>query len=326
MANKTNKRKKSKKSNNLGKLPVWDLSDLYKSTKDKKIRSDLNFVKKAYKKFEKKYEDKIKKLNGNNLFKAILELEKISEKGSRIISFAQLLHCENITNEENKIFFQNIDEKITEYKSSAVFFDLEINAIKEKKLQKILKNRKLKKFQTWIKHLRLFKPYQLSKELEKLLLDKDITSNNAWIGLFDDTIASLRFSYRKKELSSSEILNLLSERNASKRKDAAKSIGKVLGQNVKLFTTITNTLAKDKSIDDKWRKYPNPVKAMNLSNDVEDKVIETLSKTVTSSYSKLSHRYYAMKAKWFGVKRLKYWDRNAPLPFQSKKNYYYVRK
>lgn len=114
-------------------------------------------------------------------------------------------------------------------------------------------------------------------------------------------------------------MNLLSERNASKRKDAAKSIGKVLEQNVKLFATITNTLAKDKSIDDKWRKYPNPVKAMNLSNDVEDKVIETLSKTVTSSYSKLSHRYYSMKAKWFGVRRLKYWDRNAPLPFQSKK-------
>ena len=321
MANKTNKRTKSKKSNNLGKLPVWDLSDLYKSTKDKKITSDLNFVKKAYKKFEKKYEDKIKKLNGNNLLKAILELEEISEKGSRIISFAQLLHHENIENENNKIFFQNIDEKITEYESSAVFFNLEINAIKEKQLQKFFKNKKLKKFQTWIKHLRMFKPYQLSKELEKLLLEKDITSNDAWIRLFDDTIASLRFPYRKKKLSSAEILNLLSERNASKRKDAAKSIGKVLEQNVKLFATITNTLAKDKSIDDKWRKYPNPVKAMNLSNDVEDKVIETLSKTVTSSYSKLSHRYYSMKAKWFGVRRLKYWDRNAPLPFQSKKTF-----
>ena len=175
MANKTNKRTKSKKSNNLGKLPVWDLSDLYKSTKDKKITSDLNFVKKSYKKFEKKYEDKIKKLNGNSLLKAILELEKISEKGSRIISFAQLLHHENIENEKNKIFFQNIDEKITEYASSAVFFGLEINAIKEKQLQKILKNKKLKKYQTWIKHLRMFKPYQLSKELEKLLLEKYIT-------------------------------------------------------------------------------------------------------------------------------------------------------
>ena len=200
MANKTNKRTKSKKSNNLGKLPVWDLSDLYKSTKDKKITSDLNFVKKAYKKFEKKYEDKIKKLNGNNLLKAILELEEISEKGSRIISFAQLLHHENIENENNKIFFQNIDEKITEYESSAVFFNLEINAIKEKQLQKFFKNKKLKKFQTWIKHLRMFKPYQLSKELEKLLLEKDITSNDAWIRLFDDTIASLRFPYRKKKI------------------------------------------------------------------------------------------------------------------------------
>ena len=137
MANKTNKRIKSKKSNNLGKLPVWDLSDFYKSIKDKKITSDLNFVKKAYKKFEKKYEGKIKKLNGESLLKAILELEKISEKGSRIISFAQLLHSENIENEKNKIFFQNIDEKITEYESSAVFFGLEINTIERKTITKI---------------------------------------------------------------------------------------------------------------------------------------------------------------------------------------------
>ena len=321
MTTKTNKRLKQNQSNNLGKLPIWDLGDLYNSSKDNKITSDLNFIKTAYKKFEKKYEGKIKKLNAESLFKAILELEKISEKGSRIISFAHLLHSEDLENEKNKIFFQNIDEKITEYASSAVFFGLEINAIKENQLQKILKNKKLKKFQTWIKHLRTFKPYQLSKELEKLLLDKDITSSDAWVGLFDDTIASLRFPFRKKKLSSAEILNLLSEKNPSKRKEAAKSLGKVLGQNVKLFATITNTLAKDKSIDDKWRQYPNPVKAMNLSNDVEDKVIETLSKTVTSSYSKLSHRYYAMKAKWFGVKRLKYWDRNAPLPFQSNKTF-----
>ena len=319
MTTKTNNNLQSKNLNKLGKLPIWNLNDLYKSNKEKQISSDLNFIEKVAKKFEKKYEGRIKYLNAESLFKAIYELEKISEKVSRIMSYAQLLHSENIENEKNKIFFQNIDEKITKYSSSLVFFSLELNDIKEQHLQKILKNKKIKKFETWIKNERMFKPHQLNKELEKLLLDKDITSSDAWARLFDDTIASLRFPFRKKKLSSAEILDLLSEKNSSKRKEAAKSFGKVLGQNVKLFATITNTLAKDKSIDDKWRKYPNSVRERNLSNVVEDEVVETLCKSVTSSYSKLSHRYYSMKAKWSGVKRLKYWDRNAPLPFQSNK-------
>ena len=321
MTTKTNSNMRSKNINNLGKLPVWNLKDLYDSTKGKKISSDLNFIVKAAKKFEKKYEGKIKNLNSDKLLKAIIELEKIDEKIDRVMSYAHLLNAENIENEKNKIFFQQMQEKITKYSSSLIFFSLELNNIENKKLKKLLKNKKLKKFETWIANARTFKPHQLNKKLEKLLQDKSITSTNAWIRLFDEIIASLNFPFKKQKLSSAEILNLLSDNNPLIRREAAKSIGTVLGQNVKIFATITNTLAKDKSINDEWRKYPNPIRSRNLSNVVEDEVVEALSHAVTSAYSNLSHRYYAMKAKWFGVKSLKYWDRNAPLPFQSNKQF-----
>ena len=151
--------------------------------------------------------------------------------------------------------------------------------------------------------------------------DKSITSSNAWIRLFDETIASLRFPFKKESLTSAEIFNFLSDSKSSNRKLAAKSVGKVLEANVNIFATITNTLAKDKSINDKWRNFPNPVRSRNLSNVVEDNVVEALSNSVADSYKNTSHRYYKIKAKWFGHKKLKYWDRNAPLPFQSRKNY-----
>ena len=321
MTTKTNNNLKYKKLNNLGKLPVWSLFDLYDSTHGSQISLDLNFIEKATKKFGKKYEGKIKSLNSINLYKAIIELEEIDEKMSRIMSYAHLLYSENIEDEKNKIFFQQMQEKITRYSSSLIFFNLEINNIKKINLQKLLRNKKLKKFATWINNTRKYKPHQLDKKLEKLLSDKSITSNSAWIRLFDETIASLNFPFRKKKLSSTEILNFLSDNDYLKRKEAAKSFGNVLGQHIKVFATITNTLVKDKSINDEWRKYPNPVRSRNLANVVEDDVVEALSKSVTSSYSNLSYRYYALKAKWFGVKSLKYWERNAPLPFQSKKKY-----
>ena len=189
MTTKTNKRLQQNQSNNLGKLPIWDLGDLYNSSKDNKIKSDLNFIKITSKKFEKKYEGKIRNLNSEKLHKAIIELEKIDEKIDRVMSYAHLLYAENVVNEKNKIFFQQMQETITKYSSSLIFFSLELNNIENKKLKKILKNKKLKKFDTWIANIRTFKPHQLDKKLEKLLQDKNITSTNAWIRLFDEIIA-----------------------------------------------------------------------------------------------------------------------------------------
>ena len=316
---KKNKQSNQKVLNN--KLPVWNLEDLYPSINSRKIAKDLNLIEKLSKLFSKKYEGKVSKLSSIKLFKAIEEIEKIDEFMDKILSYAHLLVSENIANEENKIFFQQMQEKITKFSSILIFFTLELNQISDKKINIFFKDKKLIKYKTWIINRRSFKPYQLDKRLEKLLQDKSLTSSSAWIRLFDDTIAALRFPFKNKFLSSAEILNLLSDNKSSIRKAAAKSVGKTLGKNINLFATITNTLAKDKAINDEWRKLPNPVSARNLSNVVEDKVVDALSNTVSDSYHRLSHRYYAMKAKWFGLKKLKYWDRNAPLPFQSKKQY-----
>jgi oligoendopeptidase F len=320
-----NKYIKTQSSNS---LPVWNLTDLYPSISSKKINIDLNYIAKSSKFFAKKYEGKIPKLNSKALINAILDLEKIDEKMDKILSYAHLLIAENSDHEKNKIFFQQMQEKITNYSSLLIFFTLELNQIDEKKLNIFLRDKKLIEYKTWIQNRRSFKPYQLDKNLEKLLQDKSITSSSAWIRLFDETIAALRFPFKNKNLTSAEILNYLSDNKSDVRKTAAKSVGKILGKNVKIFSTITNTLAKDKSINDDWRKLPNPVSARNLSNVVEDDVVEALVNTVKSSYKKLSHRYYKLKANWFGKKSLKYWDRNAPLPFKSKKNYNwdYARK
>jgi oligoendopeptidase F len=43
-------------------------------------------------------------------------------------------------------------------------------------------------------------------------------------------------------------------------------------------------------------------------------VVQALRDAVVAAYPKLSHRYYALKAKWLGLDKLQVWDRNAPLP------------
>ena len=307
--------------NTLGKLPVWNLKDLYESPKAKNLNNDLNQLRRITKKFEKKYTYKIIKLSPSQLLKAIIELENIDIKIDKIMSYAHLLVAEDGNNEKNKIFYQQMQEQITNIASSIVFFSLELNEVSNAKLNKIYADKKLEPYKNWIKNIRKFKPYQLDVKTEKLLQEKSITSRSAWVRLFDDTIASLKFPFKGKNLSSAEIFNFLSDKKESNRKKSAEVVSGVLKDNISLFTSITNNLAKDKSINDKWRGLPSPVSSRNLSNVVEDEVVEALTETIKENYPKIAHRYYKIKAKWFKKKSLMYWDRNAPLPFQSQSIY-----
>ena len=311
------KRVNLRKTGQLGTLPSWNLRDFYESPNSDKIKSDFKEINIKSNNFEKKYKNNVGKLKSKELLKAICDLEKIEEKINKVMSYAYLLFAENIDHNENKIFFQSTKEKITKFSSSIIFFNLELNLIDEKKLLKHLKNSKLRKYKNWIEVSRSFKPHQLNNDLEKFMRDKNITSSSSWSRLFDETIASLRFPFHNKLLTSTEIFNYMSDLDPKKRKESAQSIGNILKKNINLFTSISNNLVKDKMINDEWRKLPNPVRSRNLSNVVEDKVVNALSSSVQNYYSKLSHRYYSLKAKWFGKKQLMYWDRNAPLPFQS---------
>ena len=173
------------------------------------------------------------------------------------------------------------------------------------------------RFFVWLKNLRKFKNYQKKEEIEKILLDKNLTSSNSWIRLFDQTMAGIKFSFKNKNLNESEILNLLSSSNSSTRKLAAKSFSSGLKSNINIFSIITNTLSKDLDIDREIRGFRFSESFRHLNNQVEKKDVDCLTETVIENYKTLSHRYYRYKAKKFKVSKLEYWDRNAPYPNQK---------
>ncbi|MBG76925.1 MAG: oligoendopeptidase F [Pelagibacteraceae bacterium] len=314
-------KKKIKKSSNYNKLPIWDLKDFYIDINDNQIFKDINDIKNKSKNFQKKYEGNVKNLSSKKLLTAIVQLEKIDEKKAKILSYAYLLYAANIEDKKNKIFLQKIQEKITTLNSLIIFFNLELNLIPINKINKHLNSKILKKYKNWIKISLSYKSHQLEKNLERLIQEKKITSSFSWSRLFDETIANLRFNFEKKELSFTEISKYLTDKNHIKRKNASLVIGEVLKKNINIFTTISNVLAKDKDIDDKWRNFKEPISSRNLSNVVEDRVIDALTFSVKKYYPKISHRYYSLKARWFNKKQIIYWDRNAPLPFQQNKKY-----
>ncbi|WP_334127753.1 M3 family oligoendopeptidase [Sneathiella sp.] len=298
----------------LADLPEWDLSDLYPSRTSPELQEDLARVAEDAKAFAAQYKGRLVELDGQGLYLAISKYEEIGEIEGRIMSYAYLVYAGNMADPEIGKFFQSMQEKISAVGTDLLFFTLELNRIEEDRLQEMYAGTSLRKYEPWLKNVRALKPYQLSDEVEKLLHEKDIAGRSAWVRLFDETIAGLEFDVDGEKMASQQVLHLLSNPNGEIRKKAAKSLGQVFGENVRLFSLITNTLAKDKAIEDEWRGASEPAAMRHLSNQVEPEVVDALAKAVQDAYPSLSHRYYALKAKWMGQEKLDYWDRNAPLP------------
>ena len=313
------KRAKPKQQTDLGSLPEWNLADLYAGLEAPEIQSDLDRADADSRSFETDYKGKLAELagaadGGKRLAEAVRRYEVIEDLMGRLISYAGLVYASDTTDPVNAKFYGDVQERITAASLHLLFFTLELNRIDDAVLDGAMADPALGHYRPWLEDVRKEKPYQLEDRVEELFHEKSVTGYSAWNRLYDETIASLRFTVEGQPLAIEPTLSMLQDTNARKRKAAADALAKTFKENLRLFSLITNTLAKDKDISDRWRGFHDVADARHLSNRVEPEVVDALVDAVRAAYPRLSHRYYALKARWFGKKTLPHWDRNAPLP------------
>lgn len=312
--NKMNKEK-------LQNLPRWDLSDLYESLDDERIELDIDELKNMISKFQK-YKEKINSLNGKELYEALITYENIQELMAKLASYSYLKYSEDTSLDDNVKFYQRIKEELNNLYTDTLFFPLELNKISDARLQQLFKQSKsLSVYKQVIEDIRVEKPHQLNEDLEKLFLDKSLTSNESWVRLYDELMNNIQYEYNGQKYNQAQFLTLMNGKDEKVRAETSKIFGETLAKNGKIITLITNTLAKDKEISDRWRKFKTPISSRNLSNLIEDDVVDSLRETVKKNYANTAHRYYKWKAKELGKAKLDYYDRNAPLPYDDDKIY-----
>ncbi|MGE3869076.1 MAG: M3 family oligoendopeptidase, partial [Pseudorhodoplanes sp.] len=302
-----------------GALPEWNLTDLYAAIDDPRIKADLDRAEADCIAFEKEFKGRLIAIaagpsGGATLGAAVRRYEAIEDLLGRVISYAGLVYAGDTTDPRIAKFYGDVQERLTAISLHLLFFTLELNQIDDKALIEALDDPIFGHYRPWVEDVRKEKPYQLEDRIEQLFHEKSVTGYSAFNRLFDETIAALRFTVNGKKLALEPTLNFMQDPDGKKRKAAAEALAKTFGENLRLFALITNTLAKDKEISDRWRGFQDVADARHLSNRVEREVVDALVSAVRASYSKLSHRYYRLKAHWFGRKALPHWDRNAPLP------------
>ncbi len=307
------------KETGIGAPPTWNLGDLYSGMDCPEFAADLARIETECASFAQAYRDKIVEIGaapdaGARLCEAVRRYEAIDDLIGRAMSYAVLLRAENVADPARAKFFGDASERVTNASTELLFFQLDLNRIDDSAMERAMAAPPLSHYRPWLRDIRAEKPHQLEDRVERLFHEKYATGQGAWNRLFDETMASLRFKVGDEELPLEPTLNLFQDASEDRRKQASDAIATTLKANLRTFALISNTLAKDKEISDRWRGFKDVADARHLSNRVEPSLVDALVEAVRGAYPRLSHRYYKLKAKWFGKDVLNHWDRNAPLP------------
>ena len=310
----------------LDTLPEWNLADLYAGREDPKIEADLAAAKAA--------NDELVKLKGR--FTALRtdprHLGEVLDHGIGLYekatnglwgvgAYAALSASVARDDPAWAKFEADLRARSSQIAADSLFFTLELNQLEDSEIEMAFKaHPPAARWRPWMRRVRLSRPHELTADLERLLIDRGPAVAN-WTRLFDETLARLTAKVGRENLTLSEALNRLSDPDGARRKQAAQGLAKALEERTPVLALSMNTLAFEKQVEDRWRKYPDPAASRHLANEVDADAVQALEAAVVEAYPSVSHRYYALKAKVMGRKTLDYWDRNAPLDTAAPRTY-----
>ncbi len=298
--------------------PLWDLSDLYSSREDAQIASDVADGKAVVAELGGLQGRLVEAradaaLLGERLDRAITLYEQASEILGGLGAYAFLAASTARDDAAANGFEADIREQLTAVSTPTVWLTLEINQLDEAEIEAALAaNAGAAKWTPWLRRVRAMKPHELSEQLETFLAEHGPIAAQ-WPRLFDETLAALRVNAGKDSLTLSEALNRLSDPKAAQRKAAADGLSVALGERASTLSLVLNTVAADKALEDRWRGFKRPADGRHLGNEVDGEAVDAMAEAVAAAYPRLSHRYYALKARAMGMTTLNQWDRNAPL-------------
>jgi oligoendopeptidase F len=298
-------------------LPRWRLDDLYAGPDAPEFAADLAEAQVAAQAFRTAHEGAVRDLSGAELGRAVTAYARIRDLAQRLPSFAYLRYAGDTLDPEIQRFYQDTAERITAVERELLFFTLELVRLDDA----VLADPALAGCRPWLAQLRRFRPHRLSDEVEAMFMEKSVGDRLAWSRLYEETRAAWRLPIGGRECTNVEVLALLSHADGAIRRQAATALDTVLEHSDRTQSLILNALARDKSIEDRWRGYSRPIARRNLENAVEDSTVDALFAAVKAAYPRISHRYYRLKARWLGQDRLDHWDRLAPLPGDSGRLY-----
>lgn len=297
-------------------LPKWDLSILYKSLDDRIIEDDIKRILSEIDRFVHTYQHKdFKTMNAIELHNAIQWYEKISLSSYKLSLFASLLFTKDSKDVKVTQFYAKIHEVGSDWSSKMNFLKHKLFDIPDSRYALLYKDPQLASYKPFITDVVKYRSHKMLPEVERFNIETSPAASGAIVKFYDQTLSSISIKYKGETLNLSQALNKMQSKDKKERLEVAKLVNIELGKKENEFLFVLNSLLYGKQVRDKWMNYGSPVAAELMSNSIDEQTLNDMVNTVEAWYPKTAHKYYKLKAKILGMKKLNYSDRNAPMPF-----------
>jgi len=298
----------------------WDLRVLYSDINDPHLDSDLSALTALAGQFSSTYKGKLAELLGG----AIRDYSEIEMLSGKINSYLFLRESTDLTNAAIKAKHAAFQREMSAIQGEHLtFFELELVQLGDDTLQSFYdRDPIVAKHRPWIEHIRTFKPHFLTEPVESALVKRSPFNSGSWSDFFDEVEADLSFEFRGTTKNLTEMMHLIAEsKDTDERADALKCVnGRLAGPFAKYSAQTLYMVTGLKAVEDKERGYAHPMDLRNKSNRIPDSVVAVLHHAVTTLGGTLTRRYYKLKAKHLGLAKMRWSDRNAPMPFADTTN------
>ena len=292
---------------------AWDLTDLFESVSDPAIDRALDAADAGADTLSERYRGRISGLSSAELASLLAGFERIYEGAAKVGAYAQLLWAADTGVAASGALLQRATERSSRLSQQLVFVELELAATPDLVADMWLADPTLLHYRYWILQVRRYRPHLLTEPEERLLAEKAVTGRHAWDRFFDEVQGAARFELDGQQLTRDAVLSRLYDTDRDVRRRAAAAVTSELKQMGRINSYVFNTILADKASDDRLRRYPNWIRSRNMSNQVDDSIVEALVSAVTSRYDIVA-RYYRLKRRLLGLEELYDYDRYAPLP------------
>jgi len=306
--------------------PRWSLDDLYRGRDDPRIEADLGAAEEAIAALTAlKCAFVGARANparlGDLIDQGVGHYEAATNRLWSVGAYASLATSTDHDDPAWARFEADIRARSARIGAESLFFTLELNELTDAEIAAALQaDAGAARWAPWLRRVRLSRPHELSADLERLLVDRAPAVAN-WSRLYDDALARLVVRVGGERLTLSEALNRLSDPAPARRRAAARALARALAAREDTLGLCLNTLAVEKQVEDRWRRYATPAASRHIANEVDEDAVAALEGAVVDAYPRLSHRYYRLKAKALGKRVLDHWDRNAPLTQAAPRRY-----
>ena len=296
----------------------WNLTDLYARPTDPQIDKDFAQLEKMTRDFAG-----FKGRLDARLGETIRAQAEISSLSNKIFGYLHLRQSLNVNDETVRSRRNDLDRRWAALAGEKMtFFDLELARLPEETVNALIaQDETCRRHAPFIADVRRWRPHQLSEPVETALAKRGPFGSSAWADFYDVVETDLRFAFRGRRRTLEQMLEIISNhKQAAVRARAMKTINDGFrGSFAKYSAQALSIIAGLSAVERQDRNYAQPMSARNLDNRLPDEAVEALHRAVLETAAPLARRFYRLKAKLLGLKRLRWSDRNARLPSESEK-------